>query len=82
MARDKTDVKNKEILSRIQEKAARINAVTAEKMRKDEQSRLEKMEREKLLESALKNDQDYLKAQESGKKDKALKLHQMHEKNL
>ena len=46
VARDKTDLKNKELLKRMQEKAARINAVTNEKKRKEELDKFEKMERE------------------------------------
>ena len=81
-SRDKTDMKNKELLKRMQEKAKRINDFTNEKNRKEEQRSVEKMEREQLLKSALKNDNDYIEAEEARKRDFAIKLTQMHAENL
>ena len=81
-SRDKTDMKNKELLKRMQEKAKRINDFTNEKNRKEEQKSVEKMEREQLLKSALKNDNDYIEAEEARKRDFAIKLSQMHTENL
>ena len=75
-------MKNKELLKRMQEKAKRINDFTNEKNRKEEQRSVEKMEREQLLKSALKNDNDYIEAEEARKRDFAIKLTQMHAENL
>ena len=82
MTRDKTDTKNKETLKRMQEKAARINAFTNEKRRKDDIVKMERIEREQLLSSQMKNDDDYMKKQEAKKEDKARNLKSMHENNL
>ena len=46
VARDKVDLKNKDTLKRIQEKAQRINAVHREKDKKNEFNKFEKIERE------------------------------------
>eukprot|EP00353_Schmidingerella_taraikaensis_P017141 CAMPEP_0185605506 /NCGR_PEP_ID=MMETSP0436-20130131/4089_1 /TAXON_ID=626734 ORGANISM="Favella taraikaensis, Strain Fe Narragansett Bay" /NCGR_SAMPLE_ID=MMETSP0436 /ASSEMBLY_ACC=CAM_ASM_000390 /LENGTH=68 /DNA_ID=CAMNT_0028236727 /DNA_START=321 /DNA_END=527 /DNA_ORIENTATION=+ len=59
-SRDKTDMKNKELLKRMQEKAKRIDDFTNEKNRKEELKNVEKMEREQLLKSALEKDNDYI----------------------
>ena len=49
VAKDKTDLKNRETLKRMQEKASRINAVNNEKKKKEEQKRIEMIDREQLL---------------------------------
>ena len=46
VARDKVDLKNKETLKRMQEKAQRINALHREKDKKTEFNKFEKIERE------------------------------------
>ena len=46
VARDKVDLKNKETLKRMQEKAQRINALHREKDKKIEFNKFEKIERE------------------------------------
>ena len=66
----------------MQEKAARINAFTNEKRRKDDIVKMERIEREQLLSSQMKNDDDYMKKQEAKKEDKARNLKSMHENNL
>ena len=66
----------------MQEKAKRMNDFANEKNRKEEQKSVDKMEREQLLKSALKNDNDYIEAEETRKRDFAVKLSQMHTENL
>ena len=59
VAKDKTDLKNRETLKRMQEKAARINAVNNEKKRKEEEVRLERIDRAQVLQMQHKDDAGY-----------------------
>ena len=63
VARDKVDMKNKETLKRMQEKAQRINALQKEKEKKNEFDKFEKIEREQLLRSQMESDESYQKAE-------------------
>jgi len=49
VARDKTDFKNKESLKRMQEKTQKVHAVNNEKKKREGQVKLERLEREQLL---------------------------------
>ena len=44
--KDKTDLKNKELLKRMQEKARKMNAYMNEKNQREEQKKIQKMERD------------------------------------
>ena len=79
VARDKTDSKNKETLKRMQQKTAMLNAVQTEQKRKDELNRVEKIEREQLLRSAMENDAEHLKREGENRQEHARRLKEMHD---
>ena len=81
-ARDKTDQRNKELLKRMHEKALRINAITSEKNRKEEIEKVQRMASEQLLQSSLKEAEEYNRSLEEKKKEKFHKLAQMNENNV
>ena len=60
VGRDKIDNKNKESLKRMQQKAVRMNAVSNEKKVKDETINCERMEREQLLDTQMRDDETYM----------------------
>ena len=56
VTKDKTDLKNREALKRMQEKANWLNAVNNEKRRRNEMEQLERIENETLLRGAVSKD--------------------------
>ena len=74
VAKDKTDLKNRETLKHMQEKAARINAVNYEKRRREEEKSLELVDRQQILYQQNQDDAGYRAAQEARKAQYASSL--------
>lgn len=81
VSRDKTDLKNRETLKKMQEKAAKINAVNNEKRRKEELDRLERFDREQILQRQVEADRKHHEDLEARRHEQASALRLMHMEN-
>ena len=67
---------------RLKQKSIRINALVFEKKQKDELNKCEKIEREQLLNSQIKNDESFFESEKRKKEQFARNLKYMHMNNL
>ena len=59
-----------------------VNAINNEKLRKDEKIRMDKIQRDAYLKSAMENDAKHIKDEEDQKVRYHQKLRKIHEENL